>query len=189
MALPLATNRTPYEDRLLRESPDALLVVTRARYDRPMIVLLPIFAVAAIALWATQRNSGWLLLPVFPVVWWSLRYSIPKAGKPQVRAFAPGIARTISVGYRSVVLLVVLMVIMGLSGAGRAAFDRVLLPISGVWVAVVLYVVIRAAHRRDLADRLAETQAVERWRDNRECIGFRLRFQLATSDLVIKSQA
>ncbi len=102
VALPLRDGKPS----IVRSEPSLrTCTITRKRYDRMLMLFLPLSAVLAVVLWVWVNFWQFIPLPFVVIgAWLLLRFNVPREGRSEVRLTATSLGRAQLIGLSAVVL-------------------------------------------------------------------------------------
>lgn len=109
----------------IAQAPDQVLI-TRKRYDRALLIALPLSIIAAFAAWWLTGRPQIFVLLVFPLGFWAmLRWSVPNQGEV-VRKMDGELKKMVTVAMLGILLLVSLQFIRSIGETIKSAITIVL---------------------------------------------------------------
>jgi hypothetical protein len=117
IALPLRDGKPA----ITRSEPNAKsLTITRRRYDRMMLLALPLSLALAVGLWLTLGLMQSFILPFIVVFFWLLlRFAVPRDGYTQASLTSTPQGKAGLIGSSGIVISYFLMIVLRLSGLSK----------------------------------------------------------------------
>ena len=166
IALPLRDRRLnpPTGDSISRPA-DGEVIITRQRYDRLAIALLPMTFILAIAIWWITTSPTVFVIPACIALFWLfLRYSVRPEGQRQMRLAAKPGSRTMLFAMIAIIGSQLVVAALGLAGVRREAGFAIGLLIVVPAFAVFIYGVYRVDREQKRDAETAAKLAPERWK-------------------------
>ncbi len=161
VALPLRDGKPS----IVRAEPSAeYFTITRKRYDRMLIVGLPLSVALAVVLWVSLNLWQFIALPFLIIAAWLLfRFDVPSGGKPEVRLTSTLHGRGQLIGMSAVVLSQLLMVGQALGGVKKSIACGIACVILLLAFPPMLFLIYKGDRQRRIADERAAELAPLEW--------------------------
>ncbi|MBI1247105.1 hypothetical protein GC197_04580 [bacterium] len=164
VALPLRDG-TSFRERVHPASD--FYTVTRQRYDRVAVVVIPMaFLIAlTIGVWFNQWKA--FVPPACLVfVWLLVRFGIPKEGRKELRLakMRPFPIPAALLGFGGIAIGFLLIGVLPLGGVGKTTATAVGMVTMGMGFVAMLYLVYKFEKKQQLANEQAAISAPEQWR-------------------------
>jgi hypothetical protein len=150
---------------IVRSDPNAkFYTITRKRYDRMLVLALPLSVALAIGLWLRLNLWQFAALPFLVIAaWLLLRFNVPAAGRAEMRLTSTTQGRAQIIGMGGVVISQLLMFGLALLGVGKAIACWTALVVLLATIPPMLYMLHKSDKQRRTADELAAESAPASW--------------------------
>lgn len=170
VALPLRKSLSPPAEAAIKEpaiqappSPTQVLI-TRKRYDRIALVIIPATLVAAIIPWMKYAKPGALGVPIFLAVNWLLiRRTVPREGQIGERLSSTPGGRSLSVGIAIMVISVLTGSVLRLKDYSHDTSCDVAILILLAGFPFIVYGLVRSAEAEKLRSEARAILAAQEW--------------------------